>query len=130
VVFFLPGFLAGGDSTERPRGTGPGESPSTAVETATPRPTPTPAPTPQVHIVASGDTLGGIARQNGLTIEELLAANPQITDPDRISIGDEIIIPDDPVTPSDDVPDEDATDQVGRTERPSGGDPPQETAEP
>ena len=29
----------------------------------------------------------------GLTLEELLAANPQITDPDKIAAGDEILIP-------------------------------------
>lgn len=34
-----------------------------------------------------GDTLSGIARANGTTVSELLKANPNITDPNRISAG-------------------------------------------
>lgn len=44
-------------------------------------------------MIQSGDTLLGVAATVGLTLEELLAANPQITDPDKIAAGDEIIIP-------------------------------------
>ena len=46
-----------------------------------------------VYVVASGDTLAQIARVHGLTVDELLAANPKITDPNRIAVGDEIRIP-------------------------------------
>lgn len=45
------------------------------------------------HIVGSGDTLGRIASQNHVSLEELLAANPEIQNPDRISIGQVIRIP-------------------------------------
>src|SRR5882724_9957039 len=45
------------------------------------------------HIVESGDTLGGIASQNNVSLEGLLAANPQVQDPDRIRIGQVIVIP-------------------------------------
>jgi LysM repeat protein len=43
--------------------------------------------------VKAGDTLSGIATSFDLTLEELLTANPQITDPDKVGIGDEITIP-------------------------------------
>jgi LysM repeat protein len=43
--------------------------------------------------VASGETLAQIARVHGLTIDELLAANPQIADPNRTAVGDELRIP-------------------------------------
>ena len=35
------------------------------------------------HPVKSGETLAGIARQLGVTLEALLAANPEIQDPDQ-----------------------------------------------
>jgi LysM repeat protein len=45
------------------------------------------------HPVKSGETLAGIARQHGVTLEALLAANPEIQDPDRIRIGQVIFVP-------------------------------------
>jgi peptidoglycan hydrolase-like protein with peptidoglycan-binding domain/LysM repeat protein len=45
------------------------------------------------HIVHAGETLSGIARQHGVTLDVLLAANPEIHDPNRISIGQIITIP-------------------------------------
>ena len=69
-------------------------SPSATVAiTPTPVPTEPPAPTPQVYIVAKGDTMSKIAKKFGLTVEEILAANPQIKNADKIEIGDEITIP-------------------------------------
>ncbi len=69
-------------------------SPSATVAiTPTPVPTEPPAPTPQVYIVAKGDTMSKIAKKFGLTVEEILAANPQIKNADKIGIGDEITIP-------------------------------------
>ena len=43
--------------------------------------------------VASGDTLSQIAAANNTTVEALLAANPDITDPNIIQIGQKINIP-------------------------------------
>jgi len=44
--------------------------------------------------VASGDTLNIIAKEKlGITLPALLAANPQIQNPDAISVGDVINIP-------------------------------------
>lgn len=54
---------------------------------------PTPRPTAHPYRVRGGDTLYTIARRFGLTIGQLLAANPDITDPDRIAVGQVIIIP-------------------------------------
>jgi murein DD-endopeptidase MepM/ murein hydrolase activator NlpD len=44
--------------------------------------------------VKAGDTLSKIAARNGLTLAQLLQANPQIKDPNRISVGDAINLPD------------------------------------
>ena len=45
------------------------------------------------HIVIKGDTLGRIAAQYDITLAELLAANPDVQDPNRISVGQVIRIP-------------------------------------
>jgi LysM repeat protein len=50
--------------------------------------------TPRTYAVTAGDTLFGIAAQFGLTVEQLLAANPQITNADYVTIGQVIVIPD------------------------------------
>ena len=44
--------------------------------------------------VKPGDTLSKIATRNGLTLAQLLQANPQIKDPNRIGVGDAINLPD------------------------------------
>lgn len=43
--------------------------------------------------VKPGDTLSKIATRNGLTLPQLLQANPQIKDPNRINVGDPINLP-------------------------------------
>ena len=43
--------------------------------------------------VKSNDTLWQIARKNGISLESLLIANPQIRDPNKIYPGDKILIP-------------------------------------
>ena len=45
------------------------------------------------HEVLSGQTLGGIAEDYGVDLADLIAANPNIADPDRIEVGQEINIP-------------------------------------
>jgi murein DD-endopeptidase MepM/ murein hydrolase activator NlpD len=45
------------------------------------------------YTVKAGDTLSTIASRNGLTLAQLLQANPQITDPNRINVGDEVNLP-------------------------------------
>ena len=48
------------------------------------------------YIVKAGDTLSKIAARNGVTLAALLQANPQVKDPNRISVGDTINLPDCP----------------------------------
>lgn len=43
--------------------------------------------------VASGDTLSGIARRNGVELDALLKANPDITNPNLIRVGQQIRLP-------------------------------------
>lgn len=52
-----------------------------------------PADGVRTHVVARGETLGAIARGAGLSVAEVLAANPQIRNPDRIYPGDAIGLP-------------------------------------
>ena len=92
LFFFGPMILGFGQND--PGGVGAGATATpTAEATATPAPTEPPAPTPQVYVVVRGDTMSRIAKKVGLTIEEILAANPQIKNPDRIQVGDKITIP-------------------------------------
>jgi LysM repeat protein len=58
----------------------------------TPEPTPTPCP-PTEYIVRSGDTLGTIAAAHGTTVEMILEINPDITNPDVLTVGQRILIP-------------------------------------
>jgi spore coat assembly protein SafA len=67
-----------------------------------PVPAPPPPPDPGItYIVQPGDTLFNIARQFGVPLAALIAANPQIADPDLIFPGQIIVIP---VTPAPPVP--------------------------
>ena len=50
-------------------------------------------PTPGRHTVSAGETLTSISRKHGVTLMALLAENPDITNPDRISVGQVIKIP-------------------------------------
>lgn len=58
-----------------------------------------------VYSIRKGDNLYSIARNNDLSLDDLLAVNPQITNPSLIYIGDKINIPDGkfekPTTPYD-----------------------------
>ncbi len=50
-------------------------------------------PRPCIYVVKSGDTLYDLAQAFGLTLAQLLQANPQIQDADEIMPGDKIFIP-------------------------------------
>jgi len=43
--------------------------------------------------VQNGDSIAKIAKQNGISMAYLLAANPQIADPGKVKVGDTILIP-------------------------------------
>jgi len=65
-------------------------TPSTPEQSS---PTTTPSePEGQVYIVKSGDTLYGIAKKFGVSVDDLVKAN-NIKDPNKLSIGDKLIIP-------------------------------------
>ena len=61
--------------------------------------TPLPSPTPFTYTVKSGDTISSIALQFGVSMDDLQAANPEIS-PNSMSIGQVIRIPSDPENPS------------------------------
>lgn len=46
-----------------------------------------------VCTTVSGDTLWGIANRYGVTLEDLLKANPWIKNPNLIHVGDKVVIP-------------------------------------
>ena len=60
------------------------------------------------HTIKSGDTLSKIARDNGLSLSQLLEANPQFkANPNKIKVGDQVTIPDGetaPATPTQPAP--------------------------
>lgn len=93
ALFFLGPMLLGIGSQDSGVGTNPTPGPTAAQVTPTPAITAVPAPTPQVYVVAKGDTMSKIAKKFGVTVEQLLAANLQIKDPNKIKIGDEVKIP-------------------------------------
>jgi LysM repeat protein len=108
-VIFLPGLLAGGhpatptpplasptlppfasptvppDATQTPdQSVGPSAAPST---------TPGPTATPRLYRIKPGDQLYKIAKRYKVSVADILAANPQITDPNHIIVGQVIVIP-------------------------------------
>jgi hypothetical protein len=90
LLVFAPGFLGGSPDSSPPVGAAsptPGETapPATA--------SPAPAATPQTYTIQAGDSMLGIAGRFGLTLEQLLAANQQIANPNQIQAGQVIVIP-------------------------------------
>lgn len=71
----------------------PASSP-TATATEEPLPTvePTLTPTPFAHVLGANETISSLAYTYNLTVNEILAINPQIT-PKALSVGTEILIP-------------------------------------
>jgi LysM repeat protein len=61
--------------------------------------TPLPSPTPFAYTVKSGDTISSIALEFGVSMDELQAANPEIS-PNTMSIGQVLKIPSNPDNPS------------------------------
>jgi len=88
ALFFLPALLGIGSDDGATGSPSPTPRPSTSQA-----PTPIPAPTPTVYVIKKGDFLNKIAAANGISLEELLAANPDIKDPNKIVEGQQIIIP-------------------------------------
>jgi LysM repeat protein len=64
---------------------------TTAAATPVPEPSPTVLTNDETYEVRSGDTLGGIALRNGITLEELNQLNPGVN-PTTLQIGQTLII--------------------------------------
>jgi peptidoglycan endopeptidase LytE len=96
-LFFLPALLGFGAKDQVASSPSPSPSPSGSIA-----PTQPPAPTPIVYTIKAGDTLTKVATAHGLTLEQLLTANPDIKDPNKIIKGQQITIP----APEPEVPDE------------------------
>ena len=62
---------------------------STPVATVTPSPSPTFTP----YVIQPGETLSTIARSHGVTLQAILAANPDITDSRLVNANQTILIP-------------------------------------
>jgi nucleoid-associated protein YgaU len=90
ILFMLPAIIGigggGSSSSASPSGSHPAASRSAA-------PTVVAAPTPVVYVIKKGDTLSKVANKFGVELDTLLAANPAIKDPNKISLGQEIVIP-------------------------------------
>ena len=74
-------------------------SPSQTPDSLVAAETPLPSPTPFTYTVKSGDTISSIALQFGVSMDDLQAANPEIS-PNTMSIGQVIKIPSNPENPS------------------------------
>ena len=98
AIFFLPAILGLGNKS------GPGgASPSAAVAPSVSiEPTTAPAATPILYTIKKNETLSKIATAHGITLQQLLDANPTIKNPNKIVEGQQITIP----TPQASVPDE------------------------
>jgi hypothetical protein len=96
ALFFLPALLGigGGGGGGGGASASPTPTVSGAVSSVEPSPTTAPVPTQQVYVVKAGDTMSKIAKQFGVTSEELCNVNKgTIKNCDKIAIGDQLIIP-------------------------------------
>lgn len=112
AVLFLPGILNKSTPPKTPLPSFvipsglPGTAPSsvaTVPPTIGPSVAPTVAPTlqasqgpvgsPRLYKIKTGDSLARIANKFGVTVQQILDANPDITDPNSIFVGQIIVIP-------------------------------------
>jgi hypothetical protein len=110
ALYFLPAVLGVGSGKGTPASGSPRPS-GVAQRSPSANPTQPAAPTPAVYTIKAGDTLSKIAAAHGITIEDLLAANPTIKNADKISLGQQIILP---------VASEAPPNEIGGSAAPSG----------
>jgi LysM repeat protein len=85
--FLLKGLGGGEQASPTPAAS------ASVLPTTEPSPTAVPTPGQVVHTVKSGETLSKIAATYGVTLDQILAANPKITNANKIAAGDKIVIP-------------------------------------
>lgn len=90
------GRITAGEATSKVRARISGELDGTPAPA--PRPDgnggdPAPRPAGGDYTVRSGDTLSGIAQRNGVSLQSLIAANPQISNPNLIYPGQTVHLP-------------------------------------
>ena len=108
VVYFL--FLCA--CSPQPSNNNPVELTLRPYQTVTPIPTasqpeglvfsfetPIPSPTPYTYTIAAGDTMSQIAQKLNVSLDALLAANPNI-DPNAMPVGHTLLIPSTPSNPA------------------------------
>jgi LysM repeat protein len=92
----LPSAASAVPATEAPApvatDTPPPAEPTEPPATSTPGPTNTPSSLGSTYTVQAGDIPETIAAKFGITVDELLAANPGI-DPSNLQVGQVLIIP-------------------------------------
>jgi hypothetical protein len=87
--FLLRGLTSGdGGVTASPPVASAVPGASAAVST-----TPVPSPSPTIYTVKAGDVLSRIATKFGVTVDQIVKANPQIKNPDKLAVGDQLVIP-------------------------------------
>ena len=94
VTSLMPAAAAG--QTATPRGPSDTQAPLTleAVDSAAAEPAaPTSTRRKVTHVVRRGETLTSIANDHDVTLDAILEANPDISDPTGILAGQVIIIP-------------------------------------
>lgn len=93
-LFVVSPMLLGLGKDRTPTGsTAPASQQASTAPSAAPSPTPVPAPTATTYTVVAGDTLTRIATKFGVTVKDILKANPQIKNQNAIKIGDVLTIP-------------------------------------
>ena len=94
ALFFIPPLLLGlggsGSPTPTPAASASG---SVASPTVASSPSAVASTGPVTYTVKQGDTMTSIARTHGVDVNALIAANPQIKNPNNLSIGDRLTIP-------------------------------------
>ena len=88
--FLLRGLTGGdGGATASPTPLASASPGASAASSATPAA----SPGLTVYTVAAGDTLSRIAKTFGVTVDQIVKANPQITNPDKLALGAQLVIP-------------------------------------